>query len=117
MYKGYILNRIDDDILNKKDGYLVVQGEFSAHGEDLKGALLDLQHKINLDNLAKEPIYNDTIITIERYHALTGACVTGIKNWMEQTNTSEGLRVDELLPILEKHNAYGVERFKQLITN
>jgi hypothetical protein len=116
IYKGFILNSIENDVLDKKDSYLAVHGEYSAHGSTLKGALSDLDTKINFEKLSKEPIEKDTIITIERYHCATGSCKAGIKNWMEQNNVKEGLKAVDLLPILEKYQAYGLERFKKLIT-
>lgn len=41
----------------------------------------------------------------------------GVKSWMEQNSmTKENYKASELLPILIKTNAYGVERFKKLIS-
>jgi len=40
----------------------------------------------------------------------------GVKSWMEQNNiTKEVMRADELLPLLKKTNAYGVEKFEKLV--
>ncbi len=116
IHNGFILNSIKNDELNKRDGYLVVQGDFSAHGGNLKEALSDLQDKVKGHELSTEPINKDTIIDIDRYHYATGACREGIRNWMQQTGTPEGLTAKELLPILEKYNAYNLHNFKKLLT-
>lgn len=63
-----------------------------------------------------EPIKEDTILTIQYYRLLTGACEFGVKEWMSSNNINEGITAKELLPILEKTNAYGLSKFKQLIT-
>ena len=116
VHRGFILNSIQNNILNKKDCYLAIQGEYSAHGDTLKQAFSDLEAKINFEKLSKEPIKADTLITIDRYHAATGSCKTGIRNWMEVNGVKEGLKASELLPILERKQAYGLEIFKKLIT-
>ena len=100
-----------------KESYLVNEGNYWAHGDTLKKAKEDLQFKIISEKLKKEPIKADTIITIQYYRLLTGACEFGCKSWMEQNNiTKEKIKAKDLLPILEKTNAYGLESFKKLIT-
>jgi hypothetical protein len=106
---------------------LVVKGNYSAHGETLKKANEDVQFKIVAEKLKKEPIKPDTEFTVKYYRLLTGACDMGCRNWMQQHNIPfdviEGNTVEkkpitakELLPLLEKSNAYGIDRFKSLIT-
>lgn len=76
-----------------------------------------MKFKIISEKLKNEPINKDTIIDIKYYRLITGACEFGVKQWIESNNISkESYRADELLPILEKTNAYGVDKFKSLIT-
>ena len=101
---------------SQKEFYLVTNGETHAHGETLKKAKEDFQFKIISEKLKNEPIKKDTIIDIRYYRLITGACELGVKNWMEQNKmTEESYKAAELLPILEKTNAYGLDRFKKLV--
>ena len=128
----YILcDGIFTEVLSKKKGaffvkkigskekfYIATDGKnIHAHGNTLKKATEDLQFKLISEKLKNEPINKDTIITINYYRLITGACELGVKSWIEQNNISqEEFKASELLPILEKTKAYGVERFKKLIT-
>ena len=97
--------------------WVVVKGNYSAHGDTLRQAKEDLQFKIIAEKLKNEPIKADTIIDLKYYRLITGACETGCNQWIEQNNiTKQEFRADELLPLLRKHNAYGLDRFKKLIT-
>ena len=81
-----------------------------------KKAIQDLEFKIVSEKLKKEPINADTMIDINHYRILTGACEFGVKSWIEEHGmTEESYRAGEILPILEKTNAYGLESFKELI--
>lgn len=102
-----------------KDGYffIVQKDNFFAHAIDLKKAVEDLEFKIISEILKKEPINKDTIVTINHYRLITGACEMGCNSWMEDNGLTENkTRADELLPLLKKSNAYGYEKFKRLIT-
>ena len=98
--------------------FLVTDGNSHwSHGETLKKANEDLQFKIVSERLKNEPIGADTIITINHYRLITGACELGVKSWMATNNfAKEEIKASELLPLLEKTNAYGLDRFKALIT-
>jgi len=102
----------------REESFLVIDGKFSAHGETLKKAKSDLEFKIIAEKLKNEPITKETKITIQYYHTVTGACETGIKNWMDKNGLSdkEEITAAELLPYLEKSNAYGLDKIKSLIT-
>ena len=96
--------------------YIANHGKFYAHGETIKQAITDLSFKIQQDKLAHEPITMDTVVTVEHYRAITGACEVGVKDWMRSNGiTAKSITVAELLPLLERTHAYGVERFKALI--
>jgi hypothetical protein len=108
--------KLSDSIPVFKNGFIAQKDGFSAHGETVKKAISDLQFKIQSEKLTNSPITMNTVITDNYYRLITGACEMGVKNWRESNGiTVEEITVAELLPILEKTNAYGVERFKSLI--
>jgi hypothetical protein len=104
--------------VNKKEQFFIVKKDsYYAHGDDLRKAFEDVQFKIVAEKLKNEPINADTEITVNHYRLITGACEMGVKSWMSQNNISvEKITAKDLLPILKKSNAYGLERFKQLLT-
>lgn len=76
-----------------------------------------MEFKIVGETLKKEPIGKDTIITLNHYRIITGACELGCKAWMKENGIKkEKIKAKQLLPILEKTNAYGLQTFKKLIT-
>jgi hypothetical protein len=102
---------------SQKEFYLVTDGKTHAHGETLKQAREDFQFKAVAEKLKSEPIKADTVIDIKYYRLLTGACEFGVNQWMKQHNMiRDSYTAEELLPMLQKTNAYGLEKFKQLIT-
>ncbi len=106
----YRVKKIEDP----KEFYLIVDGVTSAHGDTIKKAKEDLDYKVKSESLKNNPVLADEIITIQRYRAITGACEAGVKAWMQQNNASE-MPAKDLLPILEKTNAYGYQKFLKLI--
>ena len=99
------------------ESYLVTNGTNWSHGPTLKKANEDLHFKTISEQLKKDPIKKNTIITMQYYRIVTGACEQGCKTWMQQNGINdEPIRADELLPLLEKTNAYGVGQFKKLVT-
>lgn len=91
--------------------------DISLTEKTVKKAVSDLQFKIVSEKLKKEPIKKDTIITMQHYRLITGACELGCKEWMKQNGiTKERIKAVELLPILEKTNAWGLDSFKKLVT-
>ncbi|MEC4049766.1 hypothetical protein OX284_010035 [Flavobacterium sp. SUN046] len=99
-----------------KEFYLVSDGKTHAHGDTLKKAKEDFEFKLISEKIKNEPINADTIIDVNYYRLVTGACELGCKDFIKQNNlTKDKYRADELLPLLEKTNAYGVEKFKSLI--
>ncbi|WP_434127509.1 hypothetical protein, partial [Enterococcus faecium] len=84
---------------------------FFAHGDTIKKAISDVQFKLVAEKIKNEPILPGTIITVMYYRTVTGACELGCKDFIERNSLKkEEYRADELLPILEKNNAYGVEK-------
>ncbi len=117
--KGYTIYTTPFELVVKK-------GRFTAHAKTVKKGIQDLEFKIISEKLKKETIQSDTLLTVKYYRLLTGACDLGCRSWMQSNNISftvvDGETVEEkpilakdLLPILEKSNAYGVEKFKELI--
>jgi hypothetical protein len=108
---------------SQKEFYLVTDGKTHAHGETAEKAKEDFRFKLMAEKLKSEPILEDTVVTIKHYRLLTGACELGVNSWMQsQFNEKErtaimekGMKAKDLLPILEKTNAYGIERFKKLV--
>ncbi len=103
--------------INKNDlFYIVGMGDLWAHGKTLKEAFEDVEFKIISEKLKNDPISKDTIITVNHYRAVTGACRLGCADWMERNGIKgENIKAKDLLPILEKTNAFGLERFRKLI--
>ena len=117
IYSGFNIKGVKNCKITKHDTiYLASKDNFFAHGETVKKAVEDLQFKIVSEKLNNEPIKKDTVLTIKYYRLLTGACELGVKQWMSENKIDEGIKASELLPILIKTNAYGLEKFKKLIT-
>ena len=102
---------------NDKIFYLYSDGKYHAHGDTPEKAKEDYRFKKIAEKLKKEPIKEDTIITIQYYRIITGACESGVKMWMQENGiTKTEYKASELLPLLKKTNAYGLSRFLELIT-
>jgi hypothetical protein len=124
IYSGYNYISLKDKKVEKEICYVAEKESFYAHGETIKKAIEDVQFKIVSEKLKKEPINKDTVITINYYRLVTGACLQGVNSWISRTfNDKEkeeilenGIKAKDLLPILKANNAYGVERFQSLVT-
>jgi len=114
IYTGYNFIELKKGKIVKQECFVAEKGKFTAHGETVKKAIQDLEFKIISEKLKNEPIKKDTIITIQYYHSITGACELGIKDWMKSNGIKDKIKAIDLLPILKKTNAYGFEKFKQL---
>ena len=108
--------------------YIAQKGNFTAHGKTIKKAILDLEFKIVREKLSNEPINGNTIMSVKHYRIITGACELGCKDFMNKNGISyrytddelevvDDIRASELLVMLEKNNAYGLEKFRELVTN
>lgn len=106
------------DLTREETFYMVSDGKGNfAHGGTIRKANEDLRFKLIAEKLKKEPIHADTIISVQYYRTITGACEMGCKDWMSRNGIKkEKMRADELLPLLEKSNAYGLESFRKLVT-
>jgi hypothetical protein len=107
---GYIIYTVNN-------GFIAEKGDYTAHGVSVKKCIQDVEFKVMSEKLKKEPIKKDTIITSQYYRLITGACEQGMKQWKMQNNiVVDEITAKDLLPMLEKSNAYGVENFKKLIS-
>ena len=116
IYKGYNAKGVKDNVIEREDCYVAECGKFYAHGKSIKKAVEDLQFKLISEKLKNEPINKDTVIDIKYYRLVTGACEFGVKSFIESNGLKESYKASELLPILESKHAYGVEKFKSLLT-
>ena len=108
--------------------YLATDGKWNyAHGATKEKAKADLRFKIIAEKLKKDPIKPDTMLTVLYYRTVTGACDLGCRQWLdankipykiegESTVEVKPISAKDLLPLLEKSGAYGLDRIKSLIT-
>jgi len=116
IYSGYNFISMSNKMINKESCFVAEKQGFYAHGLTVKKAISDLQFKIISETLKKEPIKKDTIIDINYYRLITGACQHGVDYFIKQNGLKKfKYKAVDLLPILEKNNAYGLEKFKSLI--
>ena len=125
---GYLVERIINNTLQKRNCFVAEKESFFAHGESIKKAIGDLNFKIVAEKLKHDPIKENTLFTVKYYRLLTGACDSGCRSFMAQNNIPYKIVGDnetmelkpiiakDLLPILEKNHAYGFEKFKSLLT-
>jgi hypothetical protein len=100
---------------SSENTYVAVSPKFCAHGKTAQEAKDDLRFKQAQHRMQNEPITSDTVITIDRYRAITGACREGVKSWMQSNGIADGITAGKLLPILRKTNAYGLSSFEKLL--
>jgi len=114
-----------------EESWLTTDGKYWSHGKTLKEAKSDLQFKVISEKLKSEPINADTEVTVAHYRAISGACDFGVRNWLQsngipfkvekigdkdRTVEEKPMKAKEVLELLRKTNAYGLERFEKLIT-
>ena len=120
IYSGANFNSIKKRKLQKTDCYVSEKDGFTAHGETVKKSIGDLQFKIIAEKLKNDPIKEDTVISIQYYRIVTGACELGCKEWMRQNKVTKKVEsgemtAKELFPMLDKTGAYGFGRFRELV--
>ena len=104
-----------------------IGGDLGGAIKGFKKAINDVQFKIVSEKLKKYPINENTEITVKHYRLITGACDLGVREFMKSNdiefNVIDGETVEnnpikaiDLVPILSKGNAYGIEKFKSLLT-
>jgi hypothetical protein len=122
---GYNLLSMKNEVIKKELCYVASQDNFHAHGKTIKQAIKDLKFKLIAEKFKKEPITKDTKITVEYYRIITGACSFGCRSWMDANNIPykmigedvkelKPIKASELLSLLEKSHAWGLETFKSL---
>jgi hypothetical protein len=106
--------------------FIVEKDGIYAHANEWTKAFEELEFKIASEKLKHDPIYEDTLITIQHYRAITGACDLGCRDFMDKNNIAytfdngrtiekAPIRAIDLLSLLKKSNAYGVDKFASLI--
>lgn len=116
IYKGYNIKNVKDNVITKEECYVAEQGVYYAHGKTIKKAVEDVNFKTISEKLKKEPINKDTVIDMNYYRLITGACEMGVQSFIKGNGLKESYKASELLPILEQSNAYGLSKFKELLT-
>ena len=116
IYSGWNFVSMIKKAIKKEICFVAEKGDFTAHGETVKKAISDLQFKIIAEKLKKDPIKKDTVIDVNYYRTVTGACEFGVRSFIDSHKLKKSYKASELLPILEKNNAWGLEKIKSLIT-
>ena len=125
--KGEFCNVYKCKKINRPDEFFVVnKGEFYAHAKEMEAAFSELDFKIASEKLKNDPITPETLLTVLHYRVITGACDFGCREFMDKHKiayTIEGdkakeaspMKAKDLLVLLEKSGAYGLDKFKRLI--
>ena len=117
IYTGYNLNGITKSVIDKQVCFVADNDGFTAHGNTVKQAISDVQFKTIAEKLKNDPIHPDTEITVLYYRTVTGACELGCKDWMAHNNVNvDSIKAKDLLPLLRKSNAYGLNKIESLLT-
>lgn len=96
-------------------GFIASKDGYNYHAKTIKESVSGIMKKINRFS-TPEKITLETKITRRLYHIITGACYEGIDDFLEKANILvKSMTVENLLPILEKHNAYGLNVLKKII--
>ena len=125
IYSGYNFISLKDRVINKGISFVAEKENFYAHGITIKKAISDVQFKIVAEKLKNDPIKKDTKFTVKYYRLLTGACSLGCKSWLDENNIKytiiekepvevSPIKAIDLLELLIKTNAYGLEKFRAL---
>jgi len=105
------------DIDKLKQVFVAEKGKYYAHGKTIKQAIADvnfkfLQETFDLDDIVNK-IKEKQTVNVTEYRLLTGACLTGVQNFLDGNN----IKVDEL-PLTEvmkiTEGQYGYEKIIEL---
>jgi len=99
--------------------YIVQKDNFTAHAESIEKGIKDVEFKILSEQIKNQPLTKNTVLNLDKYRMITGACELGCKEWIKNNGLKEDaeLRVSDLVPMLEKSGAYGLDRIKELIVD
>ena len=97
--------------------YVAKLGNSTAHGATVDQAVRDLHFKLSerkgVEKLAKQ-VKKSGYVTREQYRLLTGACEAGINHFCQE-HRIKGNRLSVKRVLALTANAYGGERFKELV--
>jgi len=105
---------------------VVQKGDLTAHSKTVKQGIIDVNFKAHVAELKHKKLSMDNVVSVELYRAITGACYGGIESWMKANDIplklkdgipqlAKKLKVKDVYSILEKSNAYGFNRFKEVL--
>jgi hypothetical protein len=89
--------------------------KYAYHSEkSIKHAIKGLQNKIKKETFE---ITSETLVTCAIFKKITGACQTGIENWLLKHNFTRNTKMKaiELLQILKNENEYGWQKLESAI--
>ena len=106
--------------------YVVRKDNLAAHSKTVKQGIIDINYKEYVENVKHEKLSEDDEVSVDLYRAITGACFGGIESWLGSNDfdyklvdgkpeLSQKLKVKDVLTILRDTNAYGLERFEELV--
>lgn len=98
--------------------YVAERNGYTAHGENVKRAINDVDFKILRSmNIGEniERIKKQGYITANDYRLITGACHYGVNKFLEENNLTweDKKSIEEVLKLVE--NQYGYDRFKEFV--
>ena len=103
---------------NGNEGYVVTNGQVSAHGKTIKEARDDLAFKLmsrDVEQFKNMPM--STKKTADEwalvYRAITGACRQGTEQFMKSRKLKDSYTLKEILK--ETEGAYGFDKFKEIV--
>lgn len=102
-----------------EESWLIVDGEYSAHGETLSAAQNDLMYKRASKDLsvyegwtAKKKVTLDEAVVL--YRAVTGACSSGVKMFLEGKKYPKTFPIQKIID--ETKGQYGHDKFKEFFS-
>ena len=104
------------EVYKIEDGYIIKDGDISAHGKTIKKCKEDLKYKILNRNTSEYKNYTlKTIVSqkeaIRMYRVITGACEFGTKRFCKSINLKKEYSIQEIIDITK--GQYGYEAFKK----
>jgi hypothetical protein len=108
--------------------YIIQKGDLTAHSKTVKQGIIDVKFKEYVSTLKHSKLSMSDEVSVELYRAITGACYGGIESWLKNNSIdykmdgnkpklTKKLKVKDVYDILKKTNAYGFERFQELVKN
>ena len=102
--KGDLIIYRTQKIGSKEKQFCVKRDSVFSHGKTLKEAIEDLQYKISDRDITEFKTWTkSTKVTkskmIEAYRKITGACVLGVKDFVENNKIKNKITVEEVINV------------------